>query len=103
MQKYNKTIDGGYLVPYGYYDYEKLDYNILIVKNLIKHRKLAPFYIPLDDYCETWDNEKLTSILNARPFHENLLTKLEEFEEIPVDLEEITFDEFIAGKNPHYK
>ena len=98
VQKYNETIGGGYLVPYGYYDYEKLDFNILIVKNLIKHRKLAPFYIPLDGYCETWDNEKLTSILNARSFHQKLLTKLEEFEDIPVDIEEITFDESIAGK-----
>ena len=49
--KFDETVDGGFLAPYGVHDDEKkLDYNDKVVRQFIIDRKLQPFYIPLEDY-----------------------------------------------------
>ena len=52
------TVDFGYLTPQGIYTGPR-DWNQGIVTQLIIDRKLAPFYRPLEDYEETWDDEQI--------------------------------------------
>lgn len=54
------TVDFGYLTPQGgLYPSAAQDWNHTVVTQLIVHRKLAPFYRPLEDYREDWDNEQI--------------------------------------------
>ncbi|EMD38573.1 hypothetical protein CERSUDRAFT_113751 [Gelatoporia subvermispora B] len=59
---HEETVDFGYLTPQGIYTGPR-DWNQTIVAQLIMERKLAPFYRPLEDYEDSWDDEQ---ILNAR-------------------------------------
>ncbi|KAI0957131.1 hypothetical protein AcW1_005621 [Taiwanofungus camphoratus] len=52
------TVDFGYLTPQGIYTGLR-DWNQSIVAQLICERKLAPFYRPLDDYDDSWDDEQI--------------------------------------------
>lgn len=52
------TVDFGYLTPQGIYTGPK-DWNHAIVTQLICERKLAPFYRPLEDYQDTWDDDQI--------------------------------------------
>ena len=55
-----EVVDFGYLVPQGgIYPSAARDWNQAIVSQLIVHRKLAPFYRPLEDYQENWDDEQI--------------------------------------------
>ncbi|KZT03487.1 uncharacterized protein LAESUDRAFT_659458 [Laetiporus sulphureus 93-53] len=54
------TVDFGYLCPQGVYSGAR-DWNQAIVTQLICERKLAPFYRPLEDYDESWDDEQILS------------------------------------------
>lgn len=55
-----ETVDFGYLTPQGgIYPSAPRDWNHPIVAQLIVHRKLAPFYRPLEDYEEDWDDEQI--------------------------------------------
>lgn len=55
-----ETVDYGYLIPQGgIYPSASRDWNQAIVAQLIVHRKLAPFYRPLEDYEEDWDDEQI--------------------------------------------
>ncbi|EPQ58422.1 hypothetical protein GLOTRDRAFT_72827 [Gloeophyllum trabeum ATCC 11539] len=56
--QHDETVDFGYLVPQGVYTGPR-DWNHAIVTQLIVDRKLAPFYRPLEDYDESWDDETL--------------------------------------------
>ena len=53
-----ETVDFGYLAPQGVYTGAR-DWNHSIVTQLIVDRKLAPFYRPLEDYEESWDDEQI--------------------------------------------
>lgn len=53
-----ETVDFGYLTPQGVYTGPR-DWNHTIVTQLIVDRKLAPFYRPLEDYEEDWDDEQI--------------------------------------------
>lgn len=66
--KFDETVDGGYLAPFGTYK-SNLDYNVDIVRELIINRKLAPFYTPLQDYDDSWKDEELLIILSQLPLH----------------------------------
>ncbi|KAI3649177.1 hypothetical protein MP228_007031 [Amoeboaphelidium protococcarum] len=46
------NIDGGQVVPQGLYSQESIDYDVRIVKRLIIHKKLAPFYQGFGDEDE---------------------------------------------------
>ncbi|KAI0689132.1 hypothetical protein BC835DRAFT_1370284 [Cytidiella melzeri] len=52
------TVDFGYLTPQGVYTGPR-DWNQNIVTQLIVDRKLAPFYRPLEEYEEDWDDEQI--------------------------------------------
>lgn len=53
-----ETVDFGYLTPQGVYTGPR-DWNQSIVAQLIGERRLAPFYRPLEDYEESWDDEQI--------------------------------------------
>jgi hypothetical protein len=52
------TVDFGYLVPCGVYSGPR-DWNQAITSQLICARRLAPFYRPLEDYQEDWDDDQI--------------------------------------------
>ena len=52
------TVDYGYLAPQGVYTTAR-DHNQAIVSQLICERKLAPFYRPLEEYSDTWDDDQI--------------------------------------------
>lgn len=62
----DETVDFGFLTPHGVYSGPR-DWNQQIAGQLIVERRLAPFYRPLDDYSDDWDDEH---ILAARRFPE---------------------------------
>lgn len=66
--KYDETVDGGYLAPFGTYK-SNLDFNVDIVRELIIQRKLAPFYTPLQDFDEDWTEDELLKILSQLTLH----------------------------------
>ncbi|KAF7777529.1 hypothetical protein Agabi119p4_3601 [Agaricus bisporus var. burnettii] len=66
---HDESVDYGSLVPQGVYTGPR-DWNHAIVSQLIVARKLAPFYRPLEDYEESWDDDQLLAArkeLNPRP------------------------------------
>ncbi|CCD26470.1 Sip5p NDAI_0H02970 [Naumovozyma dairenensis CBS 421] len=94
--KYNETVDGGYLAPYGVYSVEKLDYDVQIVKKLIVDRKLAPFYTPLQDFDKSWTKEEVIKIINGLPLHSTFSDCIEEFDGVPTgNLKRANFDDLI--------
>lgn len=93
LVKYDESVDGGFLAPYGSYGFDKLDYNADVVKSLIIQRRLAPFYTPLQDFDSTWSREELLKIVEGLPLHAAFNEHPEEFEDIPTgDLNKPNFD-----------
>lgn len=82
--KYDETVDGGFLAPFGSYNLDKLDYDDYAVKEAIIKRKLAPFYTPLEDYNESWTDEELVKIVNGLPLHASFISNSDEFDDIPL-------------------
>jgi hypothetical protein len=64
--QHEETVDFGYLVPQGVYTGTK-DYNQAIVSQLICGRKLAPFYRPLEEYEEKWDDDQILAARKELP------------------------------------
>lgn len=54
----DNSVDYGFLVPQGVYSGNP-DWNQQIVAQLIAERRLAPFYRPLEDYDEDWDDDTI--------------------------------------------
>ncbi|KAL4067673.1 hypothetical protein J3A83DRAFT_4097589 [Scleroderma citrinum] len=52
------TVDYGHLTPQGVYTGPR-DWNHAIVTQLIIDRKLAPFYRPLEEYNDDWDDAQI--------------------------------------------
>ena len=63
---HEETVDFGYLTPQGIYTGPR-DWNQAIVSQLIIDRKLAPFYRPLEDYDESWDDEQILAARKEPP------------------------------------
>ncbi|KAI0831113.1 hypothetical protein BC628DRAFT_1312233 [Trametes gibbosa] len=59
-------VDFGYLTPQGIYTGPR-DWNQSIVTQLIIERKLAPFYRPLEDYDESWDDDQILAARKEPP------------------------------------
>ncbi|KAI0637162.1 hypothetical protein C8Q77DRAFT_1215944 [Trametes polyzona] len=55
---HEEMVDFGYLTPQGIYTGPR-DWNQAVVTQLIVERKLAPFYRPLEDYDDSWDDEQI--------------------------------------------
>ncbi|CDK28940.1 unnamed protein product [Kuraishia capsulata CBS 1993] len=66
--RYDESVDGGYLAPYGTYK-QMLDYKTDIVRDLVIKRKLSPFYTPLQDFDEDWSDEQLLDFIASTPLH----------------------------------
>ncbi|KAA8898155.1 hypothetical protein DIURU_005010 [Diutina rugosa] len=64
----SENVDGGYLAPFGTYK-SNLNYSTDVVRDLIIHRQLAPFYTPLQDYDPSWSDEELLIIVSQLPLH----------------------------------
>ncbi|KAH6919045.1 zf-C3HC4 type zinc finger protein [Coprinopsis sp. MPI-PUGE-AT-0042] len=60
------TVDYGALVPQGVYTGPR-DWNQAIVSQFIAQRKLAPFYRPLEDYEEEWDDDQILAARKEFP------------------------------------
>lgn len=60
------TVDFGRLTPQGVYTGPK-DWNNAIVTQLIIERRLAPFYRPLEEYEETWDDDQILAAMKSPP------------------------------------
>ncbi|KXN82560.1 Protein sip-5 [Leucoagaricus sp. SymC.cos] len=66
---HDESVDYGSLAPQGVYTGPR-DWNHAIVSQLIVARKLAPFYRPLEDYEESWDDDQILAArkeLSANP------------------------------------
>jgi hypothetical protein len=63
---HDETVDGGHLTPQGVYTGPR-DWNQAIVSQLICARKLAPFYRPLEEYDESWDDDQILSARKEPP------------------------------------
>ncbi|EKM55661.1 uncharacterized protein PHACADRAFT_256442 [Phanerochaete carnosa HHB-10118-sp] len=63
---HDETVDFGYLTPQGIYTGPR-DWNQAVVTQLIIDRKLAPFYRPLEDYDESWDDEQILAAMKEPP------------------------------------
>ncbi|PPQ99937.1 hypothetical protein CVT24_009572 [Panaeolus cyanescens] len=55
---HDDSVDYGSLTPQGVYTGQR-DWNQNIVSQLIIARRLAPFYRPLEDYEESWDDDQI--------------------------------------------
>lgn len=51
-------VDQGYLTPHGIYTGPH-DWNQHVVGQLIIERRLAPFYRPLEEFDDSWDDERI--------------------------------------------
>jgi hypothetical protein len=56
--QHEESVDFGHLTPQGVYSGPR-DYNHAIVSQLICARRLAPFYRPLEEYDESWDDDQI--------------------------------------------
>ena len=56
------TVDFGHLAPQGIYTGPR-DWNQPIVTQLIIDRKLSPFYRPLEDYEDGWDDDQIPAAM----------------------------------------
>lgn len=64
--QHDETVDFGFLTPQGVYTGPR-DWNHNIVTQLIVDRRLAPFYRPLEDYEESWDDEQILAARKEPP------------------------------------
>jgi hypothetical protein len=55
---HDETVDHGHLTPQGVYTGPR-DWNQAVVSQLICARRLAPFYRPLEEYDESWDDDQI--------------------------------------------
>ncbi|KAI0035986.1 hypothetical protein K488DRAFT_82597 [Vararia minispora EC-137] len=63
---HDESVDYGYLTPQGVYSGPR-DWNESVVGRFIVERKLAPFYRPLEDYDESWDDDKILAARKEPP------------------------------------
>lgn len=63
---HDESVDYGSLVPQGIYTGPR-DWNQAIVSQLIVGRKLAPFYRPLEDYEDSWDDDQILAARKELP------------------------------------
>ena len=62
----DETVDGGQLTPQGVYTGPR-DWNQAVVSQLICARKLAPFYRPLEEYDDSWDDDQILAARKELP------------------------------------
>ncbi|KAN0077247.1 hypothetical protein V8E55_011102 [Tylopilus felleus] len=70
---HDDTVDYGSLSPHGVYTGPR-DWNHPIVTQLIIDRKLAPFYRPLEDYNDDWDDDQILAARKDFPDTESAIS-----------------------------
>ena len=75
---HDETVDYGALVPQGVYTGPK-DWNQAVVSQLIISRRLAPFYRPLEEYDDSWDDDQILAARKHFPDsdHSEAVTRTE--------------------------
>lgn len=63
---HDESVDFGSLAPQGVYTGPR-DWNQAVVSQLICARKLAPFYRPLEDYDDSWDDDQILAARKELP------------------------------------
>ncbi|KAJ6547384.1 hypothetical protein B0H19DRAFT_1211963 [Mycena capillaripes] len=63
---HDDSVDYGQLVPQGVYTGAR-DWNQSITAQLIIQRRLAPFYRPLEDYEDSWDDDQILAARKPLP------------------------------------
>ncbi|KAF5386799.1 hypothetical protein D9615_001856 [Tricholomella constricta] len=63
---HDESVDYGHLTPQGVYTGPR-DWNQAVVTQLICARRLAPFYRPLEEYQETWDDDQILAARKELP------------------------------------
>lgn len=63
---HDETVDGGHLTPQGVYTGPR-DWNQAVVSQLICARRLAPFYRPLEEYEDSWDDDQILAARTELP------------------------------------
>ncbi|KAG6840063.1 hypothetical protein C0991_009271 [Blastosporella zonata] len=63
---HDDTVDYGSLTPQGVYTGSR-DWNQAMVTQFICARRLAPFYRPLEDYEESWDDDQILAARKELP------------------------------------
>jgi len=63
---HDETVDFGHLCTQGVYTNPQ-DWNQAIVSQLICARRLAPFYRPLEEYDNTWDDDQILAARKVPP------------------------------------
>lgn len=63
---HDDSVDYGFLTPQGLYTGPR-DWNQQIVSQLIIDRRLAPFYRPLEEYEDSWDDEQILAARKVFP------------------------------------
>ncbi|KAJ6546504.1 zf-C3HC4 type zinc finger protein [Mycena vulgaris] len=63
---HDDSVDYGQLVPQGVYSGQR-DWNQSITAQLIIARRLAPFYRPLEDYEDNWDDDQILAARKQLP------------------------------------
>ncbi|KAF8320044.1 hypothetical protein DL93DRAFT_2032844, partial [Clavulina sp. PMI_390] len=73
----DETVEYGYLIPQGgIYPSASRDWHQNIVAQLIVHRKLAPFYRPLEDYEEDWTADQILAAQKKPPLPDGSTSSL---------------------------
>jgi hypothetical protein len=62
----DETVDGGQLAPQGIYTGPR-DWNQAVVSQFICARRLAPFYRPLEEYEDSWDDDQILAARKELP------------------------------------
>ena len=63
---HDETVDGGQLTCQGVYTGPR-DWNQAVVSQLICARRLAPFYRPLEEYDDSWDDDQILAARKELP------------------------------------
>lgn len=63
---HDETVDFGHLSPQGVYTNPQ-DWNQAIVTQFICARRLAPFYRPLEEYDDSWDDDQILAARKVLP------------------------------------
>jgi hypothetical protein len=63
---HDESVDFGHLTPQGVYTGPR-DWNQAIVSQLICARRLAPFYRPLEEYEDSWDDDQILAARKELP------------------------------------
>ena len=96
---HDDTVDFGSLVSQGVYTGPQ-DWNQAVVAQFIVQRKLAPFYRPLEEYDENWDEEQILAARKELPENPETASHNESTSATPSSKSDATSSFRSHGKRP---